>query len=127
MDAAAGFQGPWPRLGAGALDAVRPVRLESGASDGEQGSHVVECHAEGELHGSRVASALSQQVATLQGRDEAGGESVGVGVGAVPLSCIRRSPAASSCSHRWNAAESVPRALSSWSETSVAMDPRAQP
>jgi hypothetical protein len=29
MDAAAGFRGPWPRLGADALDAVRPVRLES--------------------------------------------------------------------------------------------------
>jgi hypothetical protein len=68
-------------LARGALDAVHPVRLESGASAGQQGSHVVECHVEGELHGSRVASALSQQVATVQSGDQASGESVGVGAG----------------------------------------------
>src|SRR5205085_1952101 len=37
-----------------------------------------------------------------------------------PLSCMRRSTSASSCSHRWNVAESVSRASSSWSETSAA-------
>src|SRR3954468_19251404 len=45
----------------------------------------------------------------------------------VPLSCMRRSPSASSCCHRWNVTQSVSRAPSSWSETSAAMDPRAQP
>src|SRR3954464_13460822 len=58
----------------------RPGRLEFGASAGEQGPHVVERHVECDLHGSHVASGLSQQVATLQSGDEAGGESVGAGV-----------------------------------------------
>lgn len=77
-------QTTWPSLSAArhAVGARMPVRLESGASGGEQTSHVVERHVERDLHGSHVASGLSQQVAALQSGDEAGGESVGAGVGA---------------------------------------------